>query len=141
MKTISLIFALFLHSLLFAQQPNGTDITVHISNISSDEGNIRIGLYTEDTFMKAAPVQKQTGEIEDGECTVVFENVSPGNYAVLSFHDENENDTMDFDPSGMPTEAYGVSNNPAIFGPPQWEEAHFELQDKPMELEIKLVSF
>ena len=44
---------------------------------------------------------------------------------------------MDFDASGMPTESYGMSNNPMSYGPPQFHEAKFELLDKDLNLTIR----
>lgn len=137
MKNI-LIITLFLFniSLASSQEPS-TSITVTISNVSSDEGKVILSLHTEETFMKTAPIQKETALIENGKISVTFKDVEPGAYGVIAFHDKNDNDRIDMSPSGMPTESYGVSNNPMNFGPPQWPDAKFEVLDKPVALELR----
>jgi uncharacterized protein (DUF2141 family) len=55
----------------------------------------------------------------------------------MAIHDENENNAMDFDPSGMPIESYGMSNNPLSYGPPNFTEAKFELKEEDLELAIR----
>lgn len=136
MKNIFL-FALFLSWISATAQETSTSITVNITNISNDEGKVVVSLHSEETFMKTNPVQNQTALIENGKATVNFENVEPGEYGIISFHDKNDNDRIDMAPTGMPTEDYGVSNNPMSFGPPQWTEAKFDIMDKPLELEIR----
>lgn len=136
MKNIFLIVLFILTSSLTAQETSNT-ITVNITNISNNEGKVVVSLHSERTFMKTSPVQNETALIENGTATVSFENVEPGIYGIISFHDKNNNDRIDMAPTGMPTEAYGVSNNPMSFGPPQWADAKFEVVDQPLEMEIR----
>jgi uncharacterized protein (DUF2141 family) len=143
MKTIILTIALAI-SALFAQAQTdevttaeGTTITVTVP-INNEEGNIIVGLYDENTFMKAAPLQGLEGDILNGQATVTFTNVGPGNYGITLFHDKNGNKIMDFEPNGMPQEMYGVSNNVMSYGPPQWNDAKFEVAHEPIELEIRM---
>lgn len=44
---------------------------------------------------------------------------------------------MDFEPSGMPMENYGMSNNVVSYGPPTFEDGKFTVADAPVVLEIK----
>ena len=111
-------------------------ITVTIDNVPSDKGMVRYALFNKDSFMKA-PLQSQFNTPKGKKSTVVFTDVEPGNYAIICFHDANNNDKMDFQPNGMPLEDYGVSNNPMSFGPPNFEEAQFEVSDKDVTLEIR----
>ncbi|MDG2193892.1 MAG: DUF2141 domain-containing protein [Polaribacter sp.] len=111
-------------------------ITVVVTNVTSDVGNVNFALYTRETFMKL-PVQTGSAKIKEGKSTVVFENVEIGEYAVVCYHDKNDNNTMDFESNGMPLEDYGASNNVINYGPPQYEDATFEVADKNVTLEIK----
>lgn len=88
----------------------GTTITVTVP-VTSDEGNVLLGLYTEDIFLKAAPMKRAIAEIIDGKAIATFENVAPGTYGISLFQDKNGNKQMDFDVNGMPLEPYGISNN------------------------------
>lgn len=138
MKVFSFVFTLFLTSIFISSQPATTDITVTISNIPNEEGKVLIGLYSEETFMKSDPVKKALGTIKEGSTTVVFEDVAEGTYALIAIHDANSNGAMDFEPNGMPKEAYGVSNNPYSYGPPQWSDAKSEVAgEKELALEIR----
>lgn len=139
MKNLFLVAA-FLCSLLPAIAQNeakGTTITVTIP-VPGHGGSLIAGLYNETTFMKAAPIQGQESDVNEGYASVTFTNVMPGTYAITLFHDKNGNKTMDFEPNGMPKEMYGVSNNPMSYGPPQWKDAKFEVGAEPITMEIRL---
>jgi uncharacterized protein (DUF2141 family) len=137
MKKIILLGAILISFMGQAQESTGTTVTVTISNIPGDEGKAIISLFNEKSFMKAPPLEKGTAEIKDGKASFIFEGIAPGEYGVISFHDKNDNNQIDMQPNGMPTEAYGVSNNPMSFGPPQWSEAKFEVKNEPISLEIR----
>lgn len=111
-------------------------ITVVVTNATSDSGKVSFALYNQETFMKK-PMQDKEASIESGKSTVIFENIEPGEYAVVCYHDKNSNNTMDFESNGMPLEDYGASNNVMTFGPPQYENSKFEVADKNVTLEIK----
>lgn len=111
-------------------------ITVTVVNATSDAGKIGYALYTKDNFM-GIPVVGTNGKIVDGKSTIVFENIPAGEYAVICYHDKNDNDKMDFSPNRMPLEDYGASNNVMAFAPPSFETAKFLLKDKEVSLEIK----
>ncbi len=142
MKTILLTFSLVLTTLLLNAQTNsettieGTTITVTVP-INSTQGNIIFGLHNETSFMKEA-LEGLESEIIDGKASVIFTNVTPGTYAIIVLHDKNGNKQMDFEPSGMPKEGYGTSNNVMSFGPPLWNDAKFEVTDTPIEMEIRI---
>ncbi|MFY7672400.1 DUF2141 domain-containing protein [Tenacibaculum sp. MEBiC06402] len=121
---------------LFAQ--NTQTITVTVSNATSNEGTIKFGLHNKETFMKRNPIKVSESKIENGKCTIVFENVPAGEYAITCFHDKNSNGKMDFQTNGMPLEAYGASNNVMNFGPPRYDDAKFTITDKDVSLDIKL---
>lgn len=111
-------------------------ITAKAVDVTSDSGKVAFALYQKDNFMKK-PLQSKTAKIVDGKSTVVFDNLEPGEYAIVCYHDKNDNDKMDFQPNGMPMEDFGVSNNIMTFGPPTYENAKFILSDKDLSLEIK----
>ncbi|MFD1163434.1 DUF2141 domain-containing protein [Hwangdonia seohaensis] len=138
MKALSLIITLLLTVTLTQAQDNqeGKDITVTIENIKNNKGNVLLSLHTENTFMKGKGIKSEQSKIVDGKITVTFKNVEPGTYAVMALHDENENNQMDFEDNGMPKESYGMSNNPASYGPPQFASAKFELKSEDLGINI-----
>jgi len=115
---------------------NGPNITVTIQNIKNDKGSVILGLHTEDTFMKGPGIKNLKSKIENGQVTVTFKNIEVGTYAIMVMHDENDNNRMDFE-NGMPLESYGMSNNPMSYGPPQYQDAKFEVNDKDLSFNIR----
>lgn len=141
MKTIALFITLLLSSFFAKAQDNtskGISITVTIPNAKNDKGKMLLGLHNQKTFMKAKALNRVSSSIKDGMVTVTFENVPKGEYAIMVLHDENQNNRMDFEHTGMPKEAYGISNNPMSFGPPQFSEGKFLVADKDLNFEIRL---
>ncbi|CAL2107331.1 conserved exported hypothetical protein [Tenacibaculum sp. 190524A02b] len=111
-------------------------ITVSVTNATSDKGKVNFALYTKKGFLKE-PLQRKSATIKRGISTIVFDKIEQGEYAVVCYHDKNNNDIMDFEPNGMPTENYGASNNTMNFGPPKYNDAKFMLNDKNVSLEIR----
>ncbi|GGG58533.1 DUF2141 domain-containing protein [Bizionia arctica] len=139
MKTLALIFSLILTT-AFCQAQDDTEtysITVKIDNALNDEGSMLIGLHSEDTFMKGQGLENIKSAIVDGKVEVTFDDLVPGTYAIMVFHDANDNGKMDFDATGMPLESYGMSNNPMLYGPPSFTDAKFILENDDLELLIR----
>ncbi len=141
MQHLILALALMFSSLMLAQgnstsKTNGSNLTVSVLNALSDDGEVRFALYTKENFMKQ-PLQASSSKIVNGKSTVIFTGIPEGFYAVLCFHDENNNGKMDFDLNGMPIESYGNSNNVYNYGPPQFDLSKFEVLKSDVTLEIK----
>ena len=61
-------------------------------------------------------------------CT--FDDVTPGEYALAVFHDENDNNDLDRNILGIPSEGTGASNDASNpFGPPGYDDARFVFPD------------
>lgn len=140
MKTLALIFSIILTTTFVHAQDSAEtySITVKIDNAFNDNGSMLIGLHSEDTFMKGKGLDNIKSAIVDGKVQVTFENLAPGTYAIMVFHDANDNGKMDFDTTGMPLESYGMSNNPMLYGPPSFTDAKFNLENDDLELNIRL---
>ncbi|SFC13425.1 Uncharacterized conserved protein, DUF2141 family [Zunongwangia mangrovi] len=141
MRTLAIIFALFISGLAAKAQETAKDstgtISVEILNVTSDNGKIVYGIYTKDSFMKK-PNFSKTAKIEDGKSVVTFTDIPAGEYAVICFHDKNDNDKMDFETNGMPQEDYGVSNNKLNpFGPPVWNDGKFNFDGDEEKISIR----
>ena len=124
----------FITNSVIAQEK--ASVTAEVINVSSDTGKVGFALYDKATFM-LKPIQARNVKIVDGKSTVTFENVSYGEYAVICYHDKNDNDKMDFSPNGMPIEDYGASNNVMTYGPPTFDRVKFAVSEKNVSLKIK----
>ncbi|MCM5664295.1 DUF2141 domain-containing protein [Galbibacter mesophilus] len=118
-------------------EKQGVSIEVTIDNITNSNGMVLLSLHTEDTFMKGKGIKNLQSEIKDGKVTMTFTDVPSGTYAILALHDENDNKRMYFEASGMPKEDYGMSNNDMTFGPPQFSDAKFEVENTDMEMTLR----
>ena len=83
------------------------------------------------------PIASLEAKIKDGISIVEFKDITPGEYAVICYHDKNNNDKMDFATNGMPLEDYGASNNVMNFGPPTFDNTKFTVSNKNVSLDIK----
>ena len=133
--TIALVFTTLFS---FAQDSEkGITITVTIDNVKNNEGTVLLSLHTSETFMKGKGVMSGESNIENNKVVITFDNVKPGEYAILALHDENNNKNMDYETNGMPKEDYGMSNNVMSFGPPQYDDAKFKVENESIDLNIR----
>lgn len=65
----------------------------------------------------------------DGRGEYVLTDIPAGEYALVVYHDENDNLDMDRSFIGIPTEPLGFSNNYRPKGPPSYTRAAFTLAD------------
>ncbi len=122
-----------------AQETEGTTIEMKITNIDNEEGQMLIGLYDSEGNWLNKTFKGIFGEIKNGSCTAEFNNIPDGTYAISVFHDENNNGELDTNFMGVPKEDTGASNNaPANFGPPDWEDAKFEVKRETVKQTIEL---
>ncbi|WP_435262867.1 DUF2141 domain-containing protein [Tenacibaculum sp. nBUS_03] len=136
MKFLSSILVLIIVFTIESISAQNKTITASVVNVTSNEGRVSYALYTKDSFMKK-PIKAKSSKVIQGKSTVVFKDVPVGEYAIVCYHDKNNNGKMDFQPNGMPIENYGASNNVMNFGPPQYEDAKFSIIDNNVSLEIR----
>jgi uncharacterized protein (DUF2141 family) len=68
-----------------------------------------------------------------------FENLDPGSYAVLVFHDEDSTHVLELNPDGTPREGVGLSNNPnTSSGPLSYGAAKFPYRSGTLNLTINM---
>ncbi|RCS27163.1 DUF2141 domain-containing protein [Polaribacter sp. WD7] len=136
MKFITALLTVLVLSVTNSLTAQNKTITATVVNVTSNDGKVGFALYNKATFMKK-PLQAKNAKIIEGKSTVTFENLSDGEYAIICYHDKNDNNRMDFESNGMPKEDYGTSNNVMSFGPPQFNDAKFLLTTKNISLDIR----
>jgi uncharacterized protein (DUF2141 family) len=100
------------------------ELQVSIDHINSDQGVILAQIFTgEENYKTGKSIENTMIQAKTGNGELLFKNLTPGEYVVRMFHDENNNQKMDMNAFGMPTEGYGFSNE-AIgnMGPPQYKD-------------------
>ena len=103
-------------------------LEMEINNLESKKGPIYIRILDENEN----PVIVGTSPVINYSAEISFDSIFPGKYAIQFFHDENENQKMDFNLIGIPKEKFGSSNDvKPILGPPKFKKMLFEIyQDK-----------
>ena len=141
MKEIIYILILFIITTIssnkvFSQEENSiyyiTDLRgdisleMEINNLQSNNGPLYIRILDENEN----PVIVGTSPVINYSARISFDSISPGKYAIQFFHDENENQKMDFNLIGIPKEKFGSSNDvKPILGPPKFEKMLFEIYE------------
>jgi uncharacterized protein (DUF2141 family) len=127
-KIIVALIIGFVFSEMKAQE--NYSITVNIKDVGNNDGKMFLALYNTDADFLNTSFKGMQSAIENEQCTVTFQNIPAGVYAVSIFHDENDNGKMDSNFMGIPKEDYGCSNDASGFmGPPKWDDAKFELKE------------
>ncbi|MGO9771532.1 MAG: DUF2141 domain-containing protein [Roseiarcus sp.] len=71
-----------------------------------------------------------SAKISQGAAKFVFDNLEPGPYAVVVFHDQNANGVIDHNAIGFPAEPLGFSNGFSLgltSGLPSFERLKFQI--------------
>ena len=113
-------------------------LTVTVSNVTEEAGQIRIAVYDEENWLSTEQrVARQFVLPESATVSASFE-LPPGTYAVAVLHDVNDNGQMDRR-MRLPQEPYGFSNGVVPrFGPPKFADAAFTVADEDVNITIEL---
>ncbi|HKV55692.1 MAG TPA: DUF2141 domain-containing protein [Candidatus Binataceae bacterium] len=89
----------------------------------------------------SAALRTVTAPVQFGAATCEFADIPQGTYAVVTFHDENNNGQFDRDSLGLPKEEYGFSNSlRPRFERPKFKEAAFEYKGGDQWLTIHIAN-
>ncbi len=119
----------------------GASLEVELTGVRHERGQVRVGLYQDArTFRKEVQaLAVRTAPATSGLARVRFDNLPAGRYAVMAYHDEDESGKLNLRLGMFPTEGYGLSNNPKVYGPPAFEDSAFEVKEgAATELKIDL---
>lgn len=133
MIRLSLLFCIALMLGSSAVDDKAT-LTITVTNIPKDQGEILLGLISEDekegfpedskTFVK-----KARAKVQGTSVTIVIEGIDPGTYAFSLLHDTNGNEEMDKSFFGLPEEGYAFSNNfKPTLSAPDFEDCAFSVK-------------
>lgn len=139
-KTILTAFSvsLFIFFSSFKQQGN-TTLKVEVSNFENIAGTkIFVSVFSEKEFLEKSIQTKSV--VVSGSKVIVEFDLPPGEYAVSTYQDENNNGKLDRYIIGKPKEPYGFSNNVKPFGPPSYKSCKFTLGNTPKLISISLIN-
>lgn len=119
-----------LASTVHAQCCQQNVLQAHLVGLTNTKGRVACALFSsEDGFPRdrSKAVARVQAPIQNGEGICEFKGLTPGTYAIASFHDEFETGKMKTNFLGMPQEAYGFSNDakPSSLTPPPFGACSF----------------
>ena len=120
----------------------GKLIHVHVHGIRNASGTVKAVLYGPDPksfLVKGQKADKEREPAREGSMTLCVAAPEEGKYAVVVYHDENDNHKFDRNWIGLPTEGFGVSNNPSLFlAAPKFEESSFEVTGEVTHVDVEM---
>ena len=125
--------------ILSASLANAADLTLQIDDVKSSDGLLMIAVYNSaDTFLKKPITGVRTQATKEGK-SVVVKDLPAGEYALVVYHDVNQNGKLDKNMLGIPTEDYAFSNNAmGNMGPPTFEAAKFKVAEAGATAKVSL---
>ena len=135
-KTLVLSAALLVSSL----SVQAADLVVEIDHINSDNGVVLAQVFSgKDNYKKGVAVDSQMLTAKTGSAQMTFKDLPAGEYAVRMFHDENNNQKMETNMFGMPTEGYGYSNEAVgNMGPAKYKKMAFTIAEEDTKVSTKV---
>lgn len=125
-----------------ASRAFAADLTVTVEGARSAEGPVMFALYDSADGFGSSDRRlhaQMAPAAQPGGATAVFRGLPAGRYALAVFHDANGNGKLDRNLLGMPTEAYGFSNNAmGVASAPSFEQAAVELgSDRAITIKLR----
>ena len=127
-------------ALLAAAAGHAATLHVMVEKIRNDSQPVRVLLFNSpDSF----PDEEQSFKVQatratQGTAVVEFTDLDPGAYAIMAYHDENEDNRLNRVLGMWPSEGYGLSLNPLVMGPPTFQETSFQLPAQGLSVTLSL---
>jgi uncharacterized protein (DUF2141 family) len=116
------------------------DLVVHAVGFKHPRGHAIAKLFLPGENVLRHGHQQARADIQGGEATFTFPSLPYGNYAVVVFHDENDNGEIDHGALG-PKEPIGFSNGfrlSLVSGLPTFEKLKFAFGPEHSRIEIRV---
>lgn len=115
------------------------DLIVNVSTVEKERGTVMVAVYDSKSSFQKTTAHATALPASSGEMQFTFSDIAPGDYAVLVFHDVNDNGDLDSNMLGMPKEPWGASvQGKSLFGAPDWAKTRFSLGDDGKSIKIVL---
>jgi uncharacterized protein (DUF2141 family) len=134
-------YSLLLGMLTLGIEPAaGAELDVTIMGIRPGAGSVRVALYHDPSSFRHEDraVAVLSAPAQHASVKVAFQGIPAGRYAVLAYHDKNDNGKLDLTMRMFPREGWGLSNNPHVFGPPRFEPSAFEVTEPYTNIAVPL---
>ena len=147
LKLILVLITMAIFSMNIMANENSGTIQVVVKGFENNSGKARLLLFTpdkDDSFPgeQNDALKRVVIDIKNKKAVFILKNIPYGKYAVSIHHDEDNDGEIDTNWIGIPNEGLGTSNDAkGNFGPPSFEDASFELNEKEKKLVINIITF
>ena len=127
-----------------ASQPALAPLTVTVKDLRNRKGQLIFGVFRSADGFPNIESKSVYWETKDADASAVTftAHLPPGRYAASVLHDENRSGEMNRNFANVPTEGYGVTNNPKpAFRAATFNEAAFNLPPEGREMTISVQYF
>jgi uncharacterized protein (DUF2141 family) len=118
----------------------GPALQVAVVGLRDEQGQVSCNLFTDrQQYPRGDAFKEVRTSIHKDSALCVFTEVPAGKYAIVVYHDENDNGHFDRNAFGMPMEGYGFSNNAApLFDAPNFAAAAFDYDGRRLYIVIDI---
>jgi uncharacterized protein (DUF2141 family) len=120
------------------------NLKITVEGIPSTKGQIYVLLFNQAIgfpMNQAKAYKKLKAKVNGNKAGLTAEQIPAGSYAIVAFHDENQNNTFDKSWLGSPRESYGFSSIQDEFcGTPSFQQTSFEVNGKSESVIVKLTN-
>ncbi|MEP0917502.1 DUF2141 domain-containing protein [Leptolyngbya sp. DQ-M1] len=117
-------------------------LTVEINGLRNQKGIVCFSLFSgEQGFPNESDraIASRSVEAKEASVSVIFDQLSPGKYAVAVIHDDNGDGKLNTGIFGIPKEGFGFSRNPKIgMSAPKFEETAVQVSGDGMKIQIDM---
>jgi len=116
-------------------------LRIDVVGFTSARGHGEVKLFRKGENLHGKPFRHVRATPSAGKSSFVFSELPYGNYAVVVFHDENDNGAIDHNILGLPAEALGFSGGFSLglfSGMPTFEKLKFAFAVPARTLQIRV---
>jgi uncharacterized protein (DUF2141 family) len=137
------LITLFIFTSFWVHGVDKPNVVVKITNIKQLKGNLRVAFYKKGSaFPKEGSITyaKEVKVTQVGEMSLSFSDIPFGEYAIAVFQDKNQNQKIDKNLVGYPTEPFGFSKNfKPKFSEPEFSDCNVVISPTTNTFSIKLI--
>jgi uncharacterized protein (DUF2141 family) len=147
LRSTLFLFAL-MGSLVWTSQVSAlvpSQLTVVVNGLRNTQGQVCVTIFANS---KGFPhnhdgvLKSKCNQIYDRSSTITFDNLQAGTYAVAVIHDQNQDQILNLNYLGIPTEGFGFSRNPKVrTSAPKFQDAAFFLAGPNTVIQVTMKYF
>jgi uncharacterized protein (DUF2141 family) len=115
-----------------------TTLTVTLDGAKPGGGPLTVLLFDRAGGFPREAQATQRHILHPGQSTLAIDDLKPGQYAVMAYHDEDGNGELNRFLGMIPKEGWGLSNNPQVSGKPAFKDAAVTVPESGTAITLRL---